>query len=195
MKNVTTHHEIKSKKKSKSINKENSKKEKIFALNPISNRILKNKNQPEICKENYKTKKNIKKSNLFFHKRKSKIEIDANKHGMKNIKSNDENNKDNNYNSLDNKKDNMKNNHFVKNNYLFQKFKKINNIPNESKPNYESKEEEKVIMNEQIILVKNNSEEEEKNFAKKKVPNPMKKKMKKIKIRNQIQKMTLPYYN
>jgi hypothetical protein len=205
MKNVTTHHEIKSKKKSKSINKENSKKEKIFALNPISNRILKNKNQPEICKENNKTKKNIKKSNLFFHKRKSKIEIDANKHGMKNIKSNDENNKDNNhilneniklnYNSLDNKKDNIRNNHFVKNNYLFQKFQKVNNIPNESKPNYESKEEEKVIMNEQIIFVKNNSEEEEKNFTKKKSPQSPEKKMKKIKIRNQIQKMTLPYYN
>ena len=191
MKNVTTHHEIKSKKKSKSINKENSKKEKIFALNPISNRILKNKNQPEICKENNKTKKNIKKSNLFFHKRKSKIEIDANKHGMKNIKSNDENNKDNNhilneniklnYNSLDNKKDNIRNNHFVKNNYLFQKFQKVNNIPNESKPNYESKEEEKVIMNEQIILVKNNSEEEEKNFAKKKSPQSHEKKNEKNK--------------
>ena len=191
MKNVTTHHEIKSKKKSKSINKENHKKEKIFALNPISNRILKNKNQPEICKENNKTKKNIKKSNLFFHKRKSKIEIDANKHGMKNIKSNDENNKDNNhilneniklnYNSLDNKKDNIRNNHFVKNNYLFQKFQKVNNIPNESKPNYESKEEEKVIMNEQIILVKNNSEEEEKNFAKKKSPQSHEKKNEKNK--------------
>ena len=191
MKNVTTHHEIKSKKKSKSINKENSKKEKIFALNPISNRILKNKNQPEICKENNKTKKNIKKSNLFFHKRKSKIEIDANKHGMKNIKSNDENNKDNNhilneniklnYNSLDNKKDNIRNNHFVKNNYLFQKFQKVNNIPNESKPNYESKEEEKVIMNEQIILVKNNSEEEEKNFTKKKSPQSHEKKNEKNK--------------
>ena len=191
MKNVTTHHEIKSKKKSKSINKENSKKEKIFALNPISNRILKNKNQPEICKENNKTKKNIKKSNLFFHKRKSKIEIDANKHGMKNIKSNDENNKDNNhilneniklnYNSLDNKKDNIRNNHFVKNNYLFQKFQKVNNIPNESKPNYESKEEEKVIMNEQIILVKNNSEEEEKNFTKKKSPQSPEKKNEKNK--------------
>ena len=191
MKNVTTHHEIKSKKKSKSINKENSKQEKIFALNPISNRILKNKNQPEICKENNKTKKNIKKSNLFFHKRKSKIEIDANKHDMKNIKSNDENNKDNNhilneniklnYNSLDNKKDNMKNNHFVKNNYLFQKFQKVNNIPNESKPNYESKEEEKVIMNEQIILVKNNSEEEEKNFTKKKSPQSPEKKNEKNK--------------
>ena len=191
MKNVTTHHEIKSKKKSKSINKENSKKEKIFALNPISNRILKNKNQPEICKENNKTKKNIKKSNLFFHKRKSKIEIDANKHGMKNIKSNDENNKDNNhilneniklnYNSLDNKKDNIRNNHFVKNNYLFQKFQKVNNIPNESKPNYESKEEEKVIMNEQIILVKNNSEEEEKNFSKKISPQSHEKKNEKNK--------------
>ena len=192
MKNVTTHHEIKSKKKSKSINKENHKKEKIFALNPISNRILKNKNQPEICKENYKTKKNIKKSNLFFHKRKSKIEIDANKHGLRNIKSNDENNKDNNhipneniklnYNSLDNKKDNIRNNHFVKNNYLFQKFKKINNIPNESKPNYESKEEEKVIMNEQIILVKNDSEEEkEKNFTKKKSPQSHEKKNEKNK--------------
>ena len=199
MKNVITHHEIKSKKKSKSINKENSKKEKIFALNPISNRILKNKNQPEICKENNKTKKNIKKSNLFFHKRKSKIEIDANKHGMKNIKSNDENNKDNNhilneniklnYNSLDNKKDNMKKNHFVKNNYLFQKFKKINNITNESNPNYESKEEEKVIMNEQIILenklnvkeVKNNSEEKEKNFMKKKSPQSHEKKNEKNK--------------
>ena len=199
MKNVITHHEIKSKKKSKSINKENHKKEKIFALNPISNRILKNKNQPEICKENNKTKKNIKKSNLFFHKRKSKIEIDANKHGMKNIKSNDENNKDNNhilneniklnYNSLDNKKDNIRNNHFVKNNYLFQKFQKINNIPNESKPNYESKEEEKVIMNEQIILenklnvkeVKNNSEEKEKNFMKKKSPQSHEKKNEKNK--------------
>ena len=190
MKNVTTHHEIKSKKKSKSINKENHKKEKIFALNPISNRILKNKNQPEICKENNKTKKNIKKSNLFFHKRKSKIEIDANKHCMKNIKSNDENNKDTNhineniklnYNSLDNKKDNMKNNHFVKNNYLFQKFQKVDNIPNESKPNYESKEEEKVIMNEQIILVKNNSEEEEKNFTKKKSPQSHEKKNEKNK--------------
>jgi serine/threonine protein phosphatase PrpC len=153
---------------------------------------LKNKNQPEICKENNKTKKNIKKSNLFFHKRKSKIEIDANKHGMKNIKSNDENNKDNNhilneniklnYNSLDNKKDNIRNNHFVKNNYLFQKFKKVNNIPNESKPNYESKEEEKVIMNEQIILVKNNSEEEEeKNFTKKKSPQSHEKKNEKNK--------------
>ena len=181
MKNVTTHHEIKSKKKSKSINKENHKKEKIFALNPISNRILKNKNQPEICKENNKTKKNIKKSNLFFHKRKSKIEIDANKHGMKNIKSNDENNKDTNYNSLDNKKDNMKNNHFVKNNYLFQKFQKVNNIPNESKPNYESKEEEKVIMNEQIIFVKKNSEKKKKNFEKKKSPQPHEKKNEKKK--------------
>lgn len=187
MKNVITHHEIKSKKKSKSINKENHKKEKIFGLNPISNRILKNKNQPEICKENNKTKKNIKKSNLFFHKRKSKIEIDANKHGLRNIKSNDENNKDNNhineniklnYNSLDNKKDNIRNNHFVKNNYLFQKFQKVNNIPNESKPNYESKEEEKVIMNEQIIL---ENIEEEKNFTKKKSPQSHEKKNEKNK--------------
>jgi hypothetical protein len=32
-------------------------------------------------------------------------------------------------------------------------------------------------------------------LQKKIVPNPMKKKMKKIKIRNRIQKMTLPYYN
>ena len=205
MKNVTNHVKvnsdsetilkIKSKKKSKSINKENFKKEKKFALNPISNRILKNRNQPEICKENNKTKKNIKKSNLFFHKRKSKIEIDANKHDMKN----NENIKLN-YNSLDNKKDNIKNNHFVKNNYLFQKFKKINNIPNESKPEYESKEEEKVIMKEQIILenknilineVKNNSEEE-KNITKKNSPQSQEKKIEKNKNSKSNSKNDIP---
>ena len=169
MKNVLNHakinsegekiSKIKSRIKSKSINKENIKKGKIFALNPLSNRIHKNINQLENSKDNYKTKKNKKNSNLFFHKRKSKIEIDANKPCLKNIKSNKENNKDDhlaenikvNYNSLDNKKESTNKNHFVKNNYFFQKFKKINNIPNEEVAKNESKEEEKAIMKEKII--------------------------------------------
>ena len=150
---------IKSRIKSKSINKDHIKKGKIDVLNPLSNRIQKNINQLENSKDNYKTKKNKKNSNLFFHKRKKKIEINANKTCMKNIKYNKENNKDEhlaenikvNYNSLDNKKESTNKNHFVKNNYFFQKFKKINKIPNEEVAKNESKEEEKAIMKEKII--------------------------------------------
>ena len=172
LKNGTNHFKVNSedekiseiKRKSKSINKENIKKEKIITLNPLSNQALKNKK---------------KKSNLFFHKRKSKIEIDANKHLIKNNNGEKirEDKKDNyltenskglgivaknakyklNYNSFDNKKERLneaKENKLVKNNYLFRRFENNKNIGKEETAKNETKEQqkEKELTKEQTIV-------------------------------------------
>ena len=113
------------KKKSKSINKENLKREKIIYLNPLSNKMRKNIKHYAVFGGN---QKNNKKMNLFFRNRKSKIEIDANKqiiksNNDKDIKSYKEINKENYLTEKINEKafnDNSKNKH----NYKSQDYKK-----------------------------------------------------------------------
>lgn len=114
-------------KKSKSINKEKIK-EKNMSLNYLSNRFYKNnKNKKYLVALNQggNNKKNL---NLFFRKRKSKIEIDANKfvvlkiNSEKNIPNKIEDNKDNYFTENLNQK--------IKENYFKKKIEKINDIVN-----------------------------------------------------------------
>ena len=139
---------IKSKRKSKSINKENIRREKvkeqILSLNYLSNKNQKNNNNFDIFKEINKNKFYKKNFNLLFNKRKSKIEIDANKPFLKknsgnNFKSNKEENKENyltenptNNNKISKESKRMKINNIEKNNYLKKKLKNI-----KDKVNYE----------------------------------------------------------
>ena len=176
------------KKKSKSINKENLKKEKIIYLNPLSNKMRKNNKHYAIFGGN---QKNNKKMNLFFRNRKSKIEIDANKqiiksNNDKDIKSYKEINKENyltekfnektfndnsknthNYKSLDYKKEKFnkrKEKNLSKNNL----FKKIEEIKNNITEKMAQNEEEKGLITNQIeekhLIINKNFVEEIKNI-------------------------------
>ena len=176
------------KKKSKSINKENLKKEKIISLNPLSNKLKKNIKHFAVFRGNQKNKKNL---NLFFKTRKSKIEIDANKqiiksNNEKDIKLNNENNKENYLTEKENEKvrnDNSKNMHNYKSqDYKREKFnkrkeknlsknnlfKKIKNQKNNIIEKLAQKEEEKGFIKNQItkneLIINKNFIEEIKNI-------------------------------
>ena len=176
------------KKKSKSINKENLKKEKIISLNPLSNKLKKNIKHFAVFRGNQKNKKNL---NLFFRPRKSKIEIDANKqiiksNNEKDIKLNNENNKENYLTEKENEKvrnDNSKNMHNYKSqDYKREKFnkrkeknlsknnlfKKIKNQKNNIIEKLAQKEEEKGFIKNQItkneLIINKNFIEEIKNI-------------------------------
>ena len=176
------------KKKSKSINKENIKKEKIISLNPLSNKLKKNIKQFAVFRGNQKNKKNL---NLFFRPRKSKIEIDANKqiiksNNEKDIKFNNENNKENYLTEKENEKirnDNSKNMHNYKSqDYKREKFnkrkeknlsknnlfQKIKNQKNNIIEKLAQKEEDKGFIKNQItkneLIINKNFTEEIKNI-------------------------------
>ena len=180
---------IKSKRNSQSINRMYIKKEKTtgdkLVINSLSNKLQKNK---ELFGA-----KNKKTLNLIFHKRISRIEIDASRPFLKrnldkNLKLKKENNKENNfmtenlnginkaniskkklnYKSLDKKE---KRQTYINNtNNVLSKFKNIKNIVIEEIAKNQKEEEEKgQIKNEAIEnQVKNNIRKEEKNKEKNK---------------------------
>ena len=180
---------IKSKKKSKSIGRANINKEKIveqkIAINLLSNQIGRNN---EFLSHQNKNKN--RKWNLLFHKRNSRIEIDANKPFIKRyynrkLKLNKENNKENNFitenhNGINGENISKKKSSFkthdknekklkeINNpNHFFSKFKNIKNISEEKK---EEKIEIKQDVNKNIpdnIIskekIENNIEKKEEN--------------------------------
>ena len=181
---------IKSKKKSKSIGRANINKEKIIeqkiAINLLSNQIEKNN---EFL--SHKNKNKNRKWNLLFHKRNSRIEIDANKPFIKRyydrkLKLNKENNKEinfitENHNGIngeniskkssfkthDKNEKKEKEKEINNPNHFFSKFKNIKNISEEKK---EEKIEIKQDVNKNIpdnIIskekIENNIEKKEEN--------------------------------
>ena len=180
---------IKSKKKSKSIGRANINKEKIIeqkiAINLLSNQIEKNN---EFLSHQNKNKN--RKWNLLFHKRNSRIEIDANKPFIKRyydrkLKLNKENNKENNFitenhNGINGENISKKKSSFkthdknekkekdINNpNHFFSKFKNIKNISEEKKEEkIEIKQDVNKNISDNIISkekIENNIEKKEEN--------------------------------